>query len=540
MGALTMARTLNPAVRANLELVIDEVRWASAWRMAWVRLAVALLVSAIFFATPSDPVTDPSRAGCAVFVAASLATLAAIRRFPRIRPWASFSVPLIDVPIATTFELLQVRNLPAPWHMLPPNLAVMGVLVSLSALSLSRSVIVATAAMATPSVVWLGLQSGLPWQPVALVSLMPLSIAAVGFGVVSRIRALVRAARKKDLLGKYVLGERLGVGGMAEVFLATYSPEGGFERKVAIKRMLPDVADEPDSVTLFRREAELGAMLAHPNLVQVLDFGADEGSFFMTLEYVDGVPLSRLRHVALAESSPLPFPALVVLATALAEALDYLHTRTSADGAWLDLVHRDVNPPNILISSIGEVKLGDLGIARGAWSAPRTQTGMMRGKLAYSPPEQILGQPLDGRVDLYALGVTLHEAITSHRLFAGRDAAELTQAALTEPIERPSALRSDLPAELEQVVMQLLERDRERRLPNARALLDLLRALPTELRDVNLGRAQLAERVGHARALPRQPEGEGGAELLLAQPAVRTAEEPIPTRVSPVAARQDP
>jgi len=527
--AEAMDHTLNPSVKANLEIVIDEVRAAAALRLAWVRAVAGVLATLILFLSPTSEAIAPSRVGALVFLGVSLCILAAVHFQPRLRTWASLSVAFIDVPVVAASQYAQSLSLGEPWHVISPNVAVMCLLVALSMLSLSRPVILLTAAMATPSVIFMALRAGLPWPPLLLSGAVPFCIAAVGLGLVSRIRALVQAARKKDLLGKYVLGDRLGVGGMAEVFLATYCPEGGFERKVAIKRMLPSIADERDAVALFRREAELGAALAHPNIVQVLDFGADVGSYFMAMEYVDGVPFSRLLNVAAHGIELLPFPAVVTVAIRLAEALDYLHTRKSPDGTPMGLVHRDLNPPNILVSNIGDVKLSDLGIARGALNTQLTQAGVMRGKLSYSPPEQILAQPLDGRVDLFALGVTLHEALTAQKLFRGRDETDLVKLALSSPIPPPSSLRPDVPPELERVVMQLLERERDQRTPSAHVLLEALRALPPALRDPDVGRSQLAAWVARARTAPTGPASRPTHASLVTGPAL---EETVTSRAA--------
>jgi serine/threonine-protein kinase len=263
----------------------------------------------------------------------------------------------------------------------------------------------------------------------------------------------LHAIRAKDLLGKYFLHERLGVGGMAEVFRATYSPEGGFEKVVAIKRILPAYAEDEDFVTLFRREAELGSLLNHPNIIQVLDVGRFGDTYFMAMEHIEGLTLRELIKL----HGPLPPGVVAYIGAELGEALDYVHRRTSSEGVPLNLVHRDVNPPNILLSRIGEVKLGDFGVARAAIHGRLTQANRVRGKLGYMAPEQARGETFDGRADLFALGVTLHEALTGQPLFKGEDVSERLQPTPPSSLRSPSAFRPDVPLVLDAAIMDLLQ-----------------------------------------------------------------------------------
>ncbi|ATB38985.1 serine/threonine protein kinase [Cystobacter fuscus] len=267
-----------------------------------------------------------------------------------------------------------------------------------------------------------------------------------------RAEEALHAVREQDLLGKYFLHERLGVGGMAEVFRATYSPEGGFEKAVAIKRILPAYAEDEDFVTLFRREAELGSLLNHSNIVQVLDVGRFRDTYFMAMEYIEGVSLREL----LKSHGPLPLAVVAYLGAELGEALDYVHRRTSSEGLPLNLVHRDVNPPNILLSRIGEVKLGDFGVARAAIHVRLTRADRVRGKLGYLAPEQARGQAFDGRADLFALGLTLHEALTGQRVFQGEDASDMVRGAPPPFLVPPSAHRPEVPPALDAAIMELL------------------------------------------------------------------------------------
>jgi serine/threonine-protein kinase len=300
-----------------------------------------------------------------------------------------------------------------------------------------------------------------------------------------------------------MLHERIGTGGMAEVYRATYSPEGGFEKQVALKRVLPNFADDIEFVTLFRREAELCSTLHHPNIVQVFDLGRHANTYFLAMEYVDGLPLSSL--LSGRGWTGLPLSAVTFLGAELASALDYLHRRTTRTGEPLHLVHRDVNPPNVLVSRIGEVKLSDFGIARSAARAQLTVVGNVRGKLGYMAPEQAYAQAIDGRTDLFALGLTLHEALTGRRLLSGGDDMELMRAAAEQPLPPPSYLRPEVPPELDAVVMRLLEREVTRRTTTGAEARQQLLALTGEAAPFPNGQVVLAQAA--QEALPRARQG---------------------------------
>jgi serine/threonine-protein kinase len=310
-------------------------------------------------------------------------------------------------------------------------------------------------------------------------------------------------------MGKYMLHERIGSGGMAEVYRATYSPEGGFEKQVALKRILPSYADDAEFVSLFRREAELCSTLHHPNIVQVFDLGRHGNTYFLAMEYVDGLPLSTVLR-ALGWQG-LPLGAVTFLGAELAAALDYLHRRTGRAGEPLHLIHRDVNPPNVLVSRIGEVKLSDFGIARDAARAQLTVAGSIRGKLGYMAPEQVYGQHIDGRMDLFALGLTLHEALTGRRLLVGQDETELMRAAAEQELVPPSRLRPDVPPELDAVVMGLLERDVNRRTATGAEVRQQLLALKGEAAPLPQGQLSLAYTAQQALLNTRQGADSGSA-----------------------------
>jgi eukaryotic-like serine/threonine-protein kinase len=380
----------------------------------------------------------------------------------------------------------------AEYALTTPILAGWGALIILSALRMRKRISIAAGAIAAGEylliyLLWirpdLAAHAPLTFSPVfvllrsAFLFFTGVATAFVASHLQRKAEEALRNIREQELLGKYFLHERIGSGGMAEVFRATYSPEGGFEKQVAIKRLLPAFAEDREFVYLFRHEAELCARLHHPNIVQVLDLARQGSTYFLTMEYVDGPSLKALL-------SRIPDGALSVLAVAyvgaeISAALDYVHRRTSELGAPLHLVHRDVNPPNILLSRAGEVKLADFGIAQTMNRAPVTATGMVRGKLSYAAPEQLEGRALDGRADLFALGLTLFEALTGKRLFGtGEPDPKKARERLDAELVPPSSLRPDIPKEMDAIVLQLLQWRAEDRIQSAAELRRKLWALP--------------------------------------------------------------
>jgi serine/threonine protein kinase len=491
----------NPAFRAALERVIDGERVVLASALAKIRLVVAglvLLVGVRTLLLPEPMRYLPSLAVSLLYAIAAVTVWRLLVKGKLVKR-AGWVIPLLDVPLIALTQLLQTAKLPVPWMGLVNTTAMMMSFIVLSGLSLSRSAVLMTAAVGLVPLLYRAWFVQLDTVPL-LMSLISYGGLAMGLIVlVGRIRGLVHASRAQDLLGKYLLGKRIGSGGMAEVFHATYSPEGGFERQVALKRILPSYAGHKDAVALFRREAELGAMLTHPGVVQVLDFGTHGDTCFLAMEFIDGVSLRDLLSHRAISREPMPIAAVAHLAWQLTEALDYIHTRISPTGTALSLVHRDLNPPNIMLTRTGDAKLADFGIALVAGQERLTATGIMRGKLGYAAPEQVLGQPYDGRADLFALGITLHECLTGTAVFTAATDVEMLKRSLEGEIPPPSGQNPAVPRALELAVMGLLERDLSRRTPTAAALRRQLMELPGELLDGQEGRRQLALLVAAAR-----------------------------------------
>lgn len=475
---------VNAAVKANLERVLDEERRRAALRMAQLRLGVSLVtLTLVLIGSSRIEAMRMTLIGTIAFTAVSAIVYALTRWVPFVGAWGTLATAFIDVPMISLIQHLQAPRLGHAWYGIPTAVGLMCGLVVLSMLSLSKRVIWITAFFATASMARRLVGLDLPWPPIALTLMMPLSIAGVGASLVTRIRALVQAARRRDLVGKYVLGERLGAGGMAEVFEATYSPEPGFERLVAVKRVLPGYSSNRNFLSLFRREAAIGAQLAHPNLVQVLDFGRHLDAWFLAMEYVDGVSLAGLLR---GSSRPLPVAAALFVVAEVAEGLTYLHERVTGDAPTGGIVHRDVNPPNVLLSMRGEVKLNDFGVARWAAVSDLTVPGARPGKMGYLPPEPQVGPALD----LFALGVTAWETLACARLFGGGSEEQVRARIATEPAPSIRGLRPDVPEEVEQLINALLDKDPSRR-PSARAVVLALRALEGEAAPYPNGRPAL-------------------------------------------------
>ncbi len=295
---------------------------------------------------------------------------------------------------------------------------------------------------------------------------------------------------------KYRFTRRLGGGGMAEVWLASVSGAEGFSRPVAIKRILAEHSANPEFARLFIKEARISSQLRHPNVVDVLDFDRDEeGRLFLAMELVDGKDLHGLLR-----AGALPFGVIVHVTSGVLRGLGYAHqvSKPGPDGQPhnLGIVHRDVSPHNVLLSWGGQVKVSDFGIATAtAATSQVTNWKEIKGKPTYMSPEQVQGQPLDNRSDLFAVGIMLHEMLTGQPLFEGGQIAEVIARVLAQPIAPPSAIRPEVPADLEAVAMRLLEREAARRYQTAEdALEHLLACTEASNRGPDLLAALLAER----------------------------------------------
>ena len=267
-----------------------------------------------------------------------------------------------------------------------------------------------------------------------------------------------------DRFGQYELLERIASGGMAELFRARRSGVEGFQKIVAIKKILPHIADNDEFITMFADEAKVAAQLNHPNIVHIYDLGKIEaGGYFIAMEYVEGTDLRTILRSGREVGRPLPIPLAVYVASKVASALDYAHRRRDARGEELRIVHRDVSPQNILISHEGEIKLCDFGIAKADRKVSRTESGALKGKLQYMSPEQAWGKPIDHRSDLFSLGCVLHEMLTGERLFRGESDMAVLELVRKADVPAPSRINPDVPVALDQIVLKALAREPENR-----------------------------------------------------------------------------
>ena len=284
----------------------------------------------------------------------------------------------------------------------------------------------------------------------------------------------------------YNVYERIGRGGMAEVFLAVQTGLGGFERLVVFKRIAPFARVDDEYVRSFMREARVAATMTHPNIVTTLDVGQDEEGPYLIMEYLSGEPLSYILANLRNRNILLPMPLACQIAASIASALEFVHNMTLPDGTPWRVVHRDVSPSNVMCCYNGQVKLLDFGVAKIA-EEETTKVGMVKGKPSYMSPEQVLNQPLNPQSDVFQLGVICWEMLTGKRLFS-RDAAEAVQQITTGMIEPPSHVEPSVPEELDRLVMWALEHDVEQRCPSARVFNEWLHSFRQDLSGTMTGR----------------------------------------------------
>lgn len=315
-----------------------------------------------------------------------------------------------------------------------------------------------------------------------------------GIGLATILLAVVvfwleRAAKAKTLriqqdfesmnqIGPYRLHDKIARGGMAELYLADYVREDGFRRKVAVKRILPHLAANPDFIKMFTREARLAALLQHPNVVQIFDYGKIENAYFIAMEFIDG---KNLGEILSSLGKGLPVDHAVFIIAEICKGLDYSHAkRDDKTGEPLHIVHRDISPQNMLISYQGEVKISDFGISKARSEPSLTQAGVIKGKLAYLSPEQALGEQVDHRADLFALGLVLYETLNGKRIYEFDSDFEAIRAIPRLEIEPLKNLRPQVPEELNRIVMKCLAKQKESRYQTASELYADLTAFKKE------------------------------------------------------------
>jgi len=323
----------------------------------------------------------------------------------------------------------------------------------------------------------------------------------------------------------YAMHGAIAAGGMATVHVGRLLGPSGFSRRVAIKRLHPQLAANEDIASMFAAEARLSARIVHANVVPVLDVVSADGELLLVMEYVHGESLSRLLAHARKVGAPVPIPVVVTVLADVLHGLHAAHEATGEDGSPLRLVHRDVSPQNVLVGSDGVARVVDFGIAKAMGQGTITRDGTLRGKVPYMAPEQILRLSIDRRVDVYAAGVVLWEALAGRRLFEGDDEQTLFDAILGQVVPAPSQLDARVSSQLDAVTERAMQRDPDRRFPDARAMALALeeavaRAPSSAVADwVKTSAAPaLADRDAKIAAMERDARGETGEPAV---PAIR-------------------
>jgi serine/threonine protein kinase len=285
--------------------------------------------------------------------------------------------------------------------------------------------------------------------------------------------SLVRDEFTGKQYGKYELVCRLSQGGMASLFLASAKGAAGFQKLVVLKKILPDMADNPDFIRRFLEEARVMAGFNHPNIAQVYDLDEHGGEYFLAMEFVTGASLLEVVNGYIAHQEAMPLGLGLAAARDTALALHYAHTYVDPLGRPRRVVHRDVAPKNVMMTYDGATKLLDFGVAKSQGSG-QTQVGMVIGTPGYMSPEQVLAQELDGRSDVFSLAVTTFECLTAHRLFGRQTAEKEMRAPLVVDPPVPSTLNPRIPAGIDEVLLRALSKRREERHASA---LELSKAL---------------------------------------------------------------
>ncbi|WP_244237208.1 protein kinase domain-containing protein, partial [Corallococcus llansteffanensis] len=343
------------------------------------------------------------------------------------------------------------------------------------------------------------------------------------------------------VLGKYEVLCRLSTGGMAEIFLAAQKGLAGFRKMVVLKQILPDIRGEEEFVRMFLDEAKVTAAFNHPHIAHVYDLDVADGELFLAMEFVPGATLVEVARACRTAHEPIPMGLSLMAVRDTAVALNYAHAFTDPLGRPSPVVHRDVAEKNIMVTYEGVTKLLDFGIAKSLARAGRTAVGMVKGTSGYMSPEQIMGDPLDARSDLFSLGVVLHECLTGMRLFYAKSAEAMMNAVLSGDVPPPSRVNKQVPPELDAIVLKALAKRREDRYATT---LEFARAIeravgpriwhPEQSSELML--RLFSERRDQTRLLlmSGQSSGDGSSsETQVAQVLARSAEVPEPVAPAP-------
>jgi eukaryotic-like serine/threonine-protein kinase len=346
------------------------------------------------------------------------------------------------------------------------------------------------------------------------------------------------AAAVPRTVGRYVVYGEIASGGMATVHFGRLTGVAGFARSVAIKRLHPQYARDPDFVKMFLDEARLAARITHPNVVATLDVVSEGEDLFLVMDYVRGVSLSEVSRILRARGERIPPLAVTGILAGALHGLHAAHDARGDTGERLDIVHRDVSPQNILVGTDGVARVLDFGVAKAAGRLQTTRDGQLKGKLSYMAPEQIQGEPVTRRTDLYAASVVLWEALTGERLFKGENEGNVLAKVLAGEVRAPSAVVPSLPDALDRVVLRGLERDPGKRYATAREMAQELDAAlglasPAEIGDwvEHVAARELearAKKIAHAQAGTTADDDDAQTTVAPSSPGKGAPDAPTP------------
>jgi TonB family protein len=344
--------------------------------------------------------------------------------------------------------------------------------------------------------------------------------------------------------GQYVLLEKIATGGMAEVWKARMRGVEGFQKIVAIKKILPHLSDNQDFIEMFVDEAKLAAQLNHNNIIHIYDLGKIQSSYYIAMEYIDGYDLKNILKKAQERDQPLSVEIALFIASKIAAALDYAHRKRDFEDKEMGLVHRDVSPQNVLISEEGDIKLCDFGIAKAASKASHTQAGALKGKLQYMSPEQAWGRNIDKRSDIFALATVLFEMLTARKLFSGDNELSILEQVREARVTPPSQFNDEVTPQIDAIVLKALQKDPANRYQTAGemqrdldAVLYNFKPTPTSA-DLAIYMHRLATSVAtpaHSMEMHASEPPQAANELKPLKPAPVVAAPAIPTSAMPAA-----
>jgi len=267
--------------------------------------------------------------------------------------------------------------------------------------------------------------------------------------------------------GQYQIIEKIAQGGMAEIFKGQALDAHGIERPVVIKRILPHIAASPEFVQMLIDEAKIAVMLSHGNIAQIYDLGKVADDYFIVMEYVEGKTLSQIMKRLRTEARHIPIAYAIAICAEVAKGLDYMHRKLDEEGNPLHVIHRDISPQNVILSTAGTVKIIDFGIAKAKNKISTTDSGILKGKFAYMSPEHAEGEKLNHQSDIFSLGVILFELITDQRLFKGKNNMDTVRRVKRAKVPQPSGIRRNIPKDLDTIILTALQKDRKKRYTSA-------------------------------------------------------------------------